>query len=279
MKIPLPHYLMNGRNAFTLIELLVVIAIIALTSGLLLPALSSASHRARAAACLNNKKQLQLAWLLYGADHDDKIPPNGEILPGGPRTDRQYWWAQGIMNYTADHPDNTNTSLLVDPAYARMGDYTKSPHIYKCPADRSTAMINGKQHDRVRNISMNVHVGRCIDCFSDRPTHLGPTTIAEISNASSQFVFLDEHPDSISTIAFWTSPTGGNGAKLVSFPGSQHKGAATISFADGHAESHRWLDPRTRPPVTGRNELAETNSPHNPDVAWLQRNTYFSQHR
>jgi prepilin-type N-terminal cleavage/methylation domain-containing protein/prepilin-type processing-associated H-X9-DG protein len=279
MKTSWPNPSVSDRNGFTLIELLVVMAIIALLAGLLLPALSSASHRARTALCLNNKKQLQLAWLLYAADHDDKMPPNGEILPGGPRTDRQYWWAQGIMNYTADHPDNTNTSLLVDPAYARMGEYSKSPAIYKCPADKSTALVNGKQRERVRNVSMNVHIARCIDCFSDQPTHLGPTTVAGIPNASSQFVFLDEHPDSISTISFWTSPTTGSASKLVSFPGSQHKGAATLSFADGHAKSQRWVDPRTRPPVTRRNDLAETDSPHNPDVAWLQEHTYFSQKR
>lgn len=279
MNTSLPGHSVSHRTAFTLIELLAVIAIIALMAGLLLPALSSASHRARMTLCLNNKKQLQLAWLLYAADHDDKMPPNGEILPGGPRTDRQYWWAQGIMNYTADHQDNTNTSLLVDPAYARIGEYTRSPQLYKCPGDRSMARLHGRQHERVRSISMNVHIGRCIDCFSDQPTHLGPTTVAGIPNASSQFVFLDEHPDSISTISFWISPAAGSASKLVSFPGSQHKGAATLSFADGHAESHRWLDPRTRPPVMQRNDLAETDSPHNPDVAWLQEHTYFSQKR
>ena len=270
---------MHRKSAFSLIELLVAIAIIALLAGLLLPALTSAKNRAHTATCLNNKKQLQLAWTLYAGDHDDQMPPNGDVLPGGPRTDRRYWWAQGIMSYAEDHPDNTNTSLLVDPAYARMGAYSKNPLIYKCPADESTALLNQQRRERVRNISMNVHVGRCIDCFSDRPTHLGPTTVGGIPNPSSQFVFLDEHPDSISTIAFWISPAEGSAAKLISFPGSNHKGAATLSFADGHVESHRWQDPRTRPPVTRKNDLAETESPHNVDVSWLQQHTYFSQKR
>src|SRR5260221_9332075 len=137
------------RKAFSLIELLVVIAIITILAGLLLPALSSAKGSASAAQCVSNKKQLQLAWWLYATDHDDQIAPNGEVVPGPPQTNHQYWWAQGVMNYEQDHPDNTNTSLLIDPQYAQLGPYTKTPAIYKCPDDQSSILTAGGRPPRV----------------------------------------------------------------------------------------------------------------------------------
>src|SRR5438105_9598803 len=69
------------RNAaFTLVELLVVIAIIAILAALLLPVLSAAKNKGKRAQCLNDLKQLGLAWQMYAADNDGKLAEN-PVMP------------------------------------------------------------------------------------------------------------------------------------------------------------------------------------------------------
>jgi prepilin-type processing-associated H-X9-DG protein len=64
---------------------------------------------------------------------------------------------------------------------------------------------------------------------------------------ANAWLLIDEHPDSINDGYFLNNPAGAN--FWTDIPGSLHKGAATVSFADGHAEIHQWLSKSTRLPV------------------------------
>lgn len=122
------------RRAFTLIELLVVIAIIAILAAMLLPALSKAKGKAHQIACINNLKQLSLAFLLYLNDSQDVFPAGAGRAPAVPVMEDWIYWNVNdpAITIPARH------DLAKAPLNAYVGNF--KTELYLCPGDKDAAI-------------------------------------------------------------------------------------------------------------------------------------------
>jgi prepilin-type N-terminal cleavage/methylation domain-containing protein len=275
----LPFNAPTRPRAFTLVELLVVIAIIAILAALLLPALSAAKARALGIQCMDNHRQLCLAWRMYSDDNADTLLYASE-LPWVPQTYAAAW-VTGTLDNDPNNQSNWDPSLTIGKS--PMLPYCANNYaIWKCPSDHSYVVVNGVPLPRVRTMSMNLFLGG----FGGTDGNWGPIVTnykmymkqGDLSDpgASDIFVFLDMRPDSIDMGNFMTSMAGWpyqpQQYGFYDLPGYFHSHACGFSFADGHSEIHHWLDARTMPDSIANNLTGDQfASPNNVDVGWLEQ--------
>jgi prepilin-type N-terminal cleavage/methylation domain-containing protein/prepilin-type processing-associated H-X9-DG protein len=216
---------MSRRRAFTLIELLVVIAIIAILMAVLMPALQRAREQGQRAACLNNVKQLALAWILYADENDDRVVSS----EAGGSWKSQYGDPWVGVTWSGDWAAGGQLAPLDQIRGIKEGamwPFVRELKLYKCPTG-----FRGELMTYAMMIASN---GRSVDGSPVWKRRM------QVVQPAHRLLFIDEglsSPDAYSTRyltpEWWDQPV------------TRHGDGTTLSYTDGHADYHKWTGGET----------------------------------
>jgi len=254
------------------------VAVLFLLLATLLPALARSAPGSRSFQCANNLRQLQTAWRLYAADNRDNLVFASDDGSGGSNPNNKYAWNLTHLDFDPNNPANTdiNVALTNGPLWSYVG---RNAAAFKCPTDESFVVVNGVAKPRTRSFSMNLYFGGFAGTSGGTLLAafriFNRTTDLASPGPANTFLFIDQRQDFINWGNFYTDmagyPNQPGQFRLIDLPTNLHDGAGNLVFADGHTETHRWVDPRTIPAL---NSAVFTGSsiavPNDPDVAWLQ---------
>lgn len=217
----------SSLTAFTLVELLVVIAIIALLMALLMPALERAREQGKRAMCLNNLKQLTLAWNLYADDNEDKIVngATGYSNVGPP----QISWGDHLNEIAwvdVSFPPSDWDTVLQEIKDGALWPYAKNVKLFRCPTGLAGEAIT-------YSIMFSMNAVNHTWTQGVKGAHV--KSRSEIHSPAYRLVFIGEGrltPDAYAV--YYKDELWFDDAPV------RHGDGATVSFADGHSEHHKW---------------------------------------
>jgi hypothetical protein len=306
--------------AATRTEVVVIVVVALALAGLLLALGATVSRtRSQRVRCLSNLRQVMGALSLYTHDNQDLFPPNPDdsnMFPG-------YNWCPGDAGIAGS--EQFNPDILAQGRYCLVASYLQSnAHVFHCTLDWRTGSYRGSNPAKkgtlvpsARTISMNGAVGTVDPLYSSSGGgHSGKPTLSVngpwLSGAHDHrrtspwrtygktseivapipaklFVLTEENPYSLNDASF---SVGMNSAVWIDWPGTLHERRGVLAFADGHAECHEWVDPRTVtrshlgvrpwPPSVSLSSLENaspgTPVPNSPDWLWLSARTSAKAH-
>ena len=202
-----------------------VIAIISILAALLLPALARAKEKANRVTCLNNQKQLGIAWESYTGDANGKMVMNDVEVDGNIPRSTTNSWVIGNCQYDSDATNITSGTLY---------PYVKNDKVYHCPSDHGK-MNNGSSL-RNRSFSLSCYLNGPFD--GDARWDVKPfTQITQLHDTSKTLTFIDEEDFSIDDGHFLFSNKIMGWLNIPSWP---HNNGTILAFADGPTEYWHW---------------------------------------
>jgi prepilin-type N-terminal cleavage/methylation domain-containing protein/prepilin-type processing-associated H-X9-DG protein len=262
---------MTRHKAFSLVELLVVIAIISLLMALLLPALSRTRDQGKRIVCLNNLKQLAVAWTVYAQINSEKLVNGAPITPGGactgggtcaaipplpppppplPPENRLYDLHKNEIPWVGP-AWKINPTIEVSEACQKcairtgaLWQYAKQEKIYRCPTGVKNALIT---YPIIDSMNGKYQWSGCSGA-TDVPSNLCLKILTQVKNPSDRFVFVDEGlltPDSYAVNY--------SCMRWFDAPMMRHTSGSNAAYADGHSARLMWRADETI--KAGRNNI------------------------